>query len=118
MVETVVAQDRGNGRGARVDIGVDIQRPHQRHQRRVVDQRDGHARARLLGPDRGQDVRLVVIGHGQNRVGGGNRGLVQQFDRQAVAVQHDGPFQPVGGEFGARAVALDQLGADAVGPRL
>ena len=113
-----VAQDRGDGGGARVDIGVDVERRHQGRQRRVVDQRDGHLATRLLGADRGEDVGLVVVGDGQNGIGAVDVGLDQQFHVHAVAVQHDGAFQHVGGAFGLGAVAFDHLRAHPACARL
>jgi hypothetical protein len=109
-----MAQDRTDGGGARVDIGVDRQRPHQRHQRRVVHQRDRHMRPGRFRPDRGQEVRLVVIGHAQHGIGAFDPRLAQQLHVEPVAMQHDGPFQRVRRDLGPAAVGLDHAGSDAL----
>ncbi len=111
-----MAQDRRYGGGARVDIGVDVQRPHQGDERRIVDQRDGHGAARLLRADRDKKVGLVVIRHGQHGIGAVDGCLKQDVHIHAVAVQHDGAFQAVGGAFGAGAVLFDDLAAHPVCP--
>ena len=113
-----VAQDRADRGGARVDVGVDVQRRHQRHQRRVVDQRDRHPAARLLGPHRHQEVGLVVIGHCQHGIGPVDGGFGQDLDVHAVAVQHDGPLQRVCRKLGPGTAFLDDLGAHPVAARL
>jgi hypothetical protein len=83
----------------------------------VVHKGNGHLAAGLLGADRNQKVRLVVIGDGKDRIGPVNRGFHQDVDIHPVAMQHDGAFQGIGGGFGGGAVFLDHLGTDAIGPR-
>jgi hypothetical protein len=63
-----------------------------------------------------QKVGLVVIRHGQNRIGAVDAGLHQNVHVHPVAVQHDGAFQRIGGAFGHAAVLFDHLGAHPVGP--
>ena len=113
-----VAQDRGHRGGARIDIGVDVQGPHQRGERGIIDQRDGHGAPGLLGAHGHQQVGLVIIRHGQHGIGAVDGGLHQDVHVHPVAVQHDGPFQTVRRLFRPRAVLLDDPGAHAVCPRL
>ena len=109
-----VAQDRGDGGRARVDVGVDPHRRDQPDQRGVVDERDHQLRALGLGADAGEDVGLVVVGQRQHRVHRGDVRLLEQLDVEAVAVQHHGALQRVGGDLGAGAAPLDDL--EAVAP--
>ena len=114
-----VAQDRGDRGRARVDVGVDAHRRDQADQRGVVDQRDDELRPLGLGADAGEDVGLVVVGQRQHRVHRRDVGLLEQVEVEAVAVQHHGALQRVGGVLGAGAALLDDLepGAAAVAPR-
>jgi hypothetical protein len=113
-----VAQDRRYRGLARVDVGVDVERLHQRDERGVVDEADRHPRPHLLGTDRGEEVHLVVVRHGEDGIGALHPGLVQELHRQPVSVKHDGALERVGGALGAGAVLLDDLGAHPFGPRL
>ena len=64
-----MAQDRADSCRARIDIGVYIQRLHQRHQRGVIDQTERHWAADSFGAHCGQKVGLVVIGDTEHRIG-------------------------------------------------
>ena len=108
-----MAQDRRHRGGARIDVGVDPERRHERHKRGVVDQRDRHGAAFGLGAHGGEHVGAVVIGDGEHGVGAVDARLGQKRAVQPVAMQHDGAFQRLGRMFGGGAVLFDDAGADA-----
>ncbi len=86
-VVTDVPQDRADGGGTRVNIGVDAQRFHQRDQRGVIDQRDDIGAAFGFGAHAGQHVGLVVIGDRHHRIGAANARFGKQGRVQPVTVK-------------------------------
>ena len=110
-----VAQDRTDGRGTGVDVGVDIKRPHQRRQRRIVHQTNCHRAARRLRSHSDEHVGLVVVRDGKHRIGPVDIRLGQQLRTHPIAVKDNRAFKRVGGAFGAGPVLFDHLGADTGG---
>mmetsp|Transcript_7248 Transcript_7248/g.12127 ORF Transcript_7248/g.12127 Transcript_7248/m.12127 type:complete len:310 (+) Transcript_7248:1181-2110(+) len=106
-----MAQNGTDGCCARVDIGVDPQRAHHRHQRGIVDQGDGIGAAFGFGAHSGQHVGFVIIRHRQHGVGPRHSRLGQKPHIQPITVQDNRPLQRFGGQFRATAIALDHLGA-------
>ena len=72
-----VLEDGGEGGGAGADDHVDAQRGDQRREGRVVDQGHRALASLALGQQRGKDIDLVVVGHGDDGLGRAHVGLVE-----------------------------------------
>ena len=84
-----VVQDPADGGMAGVDHAVDADPRDERDVVDPVDQREDLPRAHLFGEERPQDVRLLVVGDGDEEIGSGDVLLPEELLAGPVAVQDD-----------------------------
>ena len=117
--DRAVAHMAQNGRdrdGARADDRIDAQGRQHVLIGGLVHQGDGPGAALALGQNRGEDVRLVIVGDGDDRLGTLDIGLDQHLLVEGIALDHHGGVAELAGdELGPLPRMLDHLERDVRG---